>query len=406
MAENMTGQTESITQLGKAQKGSPRYKRIKWTIFLAGISVFAQLYDFQALLGAVSEEFSITPSQSSYLVSSSTFGMAFGLLVFAFIADNFNRKNIMVFSLLSATIMTLMTPLIMNFEMLVVLNFLKGVFVSGVSAVTLAYLSEEVDKSSLGIAISFYLAGNTFGGMFGRVMTALLEGWFNWQIAVLFIGVLGLVSAFVFIRLFPHSQFFKPERIPVKTKLSRMGKMLSNLNLLGVYIIAFCIMGSFVSVYNYLGFQLKAPPYNLPHYLIAAIFLMYAFGIVGNIVAGSLSDKYSSKIIIRLALLTFVLGLALMFSSNLILLLVGLIIFTIAFFSAHTVAGRLVTELTVTEKSMATSLYWLFYYVGSSLIGTSTGVFVNNNEWTSFFGVLLGLGILSFFICLYSTRKL
>lgn len=87
-----------------------------------------------------------------------------------------------------------------------------------------------------------------------------------------------------------------------------MWKMLSYLNLLGVYIIAFCIMGTFVSVYNYLGFELKAPLYNLPHYLIAAIFLMYAFGIVGNIVAGSLSDKYSSKTIIRLALLAFCIG--------------------------------------------------------------------------------------------------
>lgn len=406
MTENIPSPTKSTSKPEKAQKGTSRYKRIKWAIFLAGISVFAQLYDFQALLGAVSDEFSITPSQSSYLVSSSTLGMAFGLLIFAFIADNFNRKNIMVFSLLSSTVLTLMTPLILNFEILVGLNFLKGVFVSGVSAVTLAYLSEEVDKSSLGIAISFYLAGNTFGGMFGRVTTALLEGWFNWKIAVLFIGVLGLVSAFIFIRLFPHSRFFEPERIPIKTKLSRMGKMLSNLNLLGVYIIAFCIMGTFVSVYNYLGFELKAPPYNLPHYLIAAIFLMYAFGIVGNIVAGSLSDKYSSKLIIRIALLAFILGIALMFSSSLFLLLLGLTIFTIAFFSAHTVLGRLVTELTETGKSMATSLYWLFYYIGSSLIGTSTGIFVNNGAWTSFFGVLLGLGILSFFVCLYSTRKL
>ncbi|MDQ7918301.1 MFS transporter [Mesonia sp. MT50] len=406
MIKNVASSTEAISEPRKAQKGTARYNRIKWAIFLAGISVFAQLYDFQALLGSVSDEFGKTPSQSSYLVSASTFGMAFGLLIFAFIADNFNRKNIMVFSLLSSTALTLMTPLIMNFEVLVGLNFLKGAFVSGVSAVTLAYLSEEVDKSSLGTAISFYLAGNTFGGMFGRVTTALLEGWFNWKISVLFIGVLGLVSALFFIRVFPHSRFFEPVRIPVKIKLSRMGKMLTNLNLLGIYIIAFCIMGSFVSVYNYLGFELKAPPYNLPHYLIAAIFLMYAFGIIGNLVAGSLSDKYSSKRIIRLALLAFILGIALMFSSNLILLLLGLTIFTIAFFSAHTVAGRLVTELTEKGKSMATSLYWLFYYVGSSLIGTSTGVFVNNGAWTSFFGVLLGLGVLSYFICLYSTCKL
>lgn len=390
----------------KAEKGSSRYNRISWTIFLSGVSVFAQLYDFQSILSPVAHYFDKSPAQSSYMVSSGTLGMAVGLFIFAFMADNFDRKHVMVFSLLSSSLITLITPLIPNFDFLIVLNFLKGVFISGVSAVTLAYLSEEISKKSLGLAISFYLAGNTFGGMSGRVFAALFEGWFNWKIAILFIGILGLIAAFIFIKLFPKSRFFKPERIPASTKLSRMAGMFSNTNLLGIYFTAFCMMGSFVSVYNYLGFQLEAEPYNLPHYLIAAIFLMYAFGIVGNMVAGSLSDKYSSKRIIRIALLLFILGIGLLFSKPLFLILLGLTIFTLAFFSGHTIAGRLVTVLTTRGKSMATSLYWLFYYVGSSLIGTSSGVFVNHGVWNAFFLALLVLGVFSFFAVLYSTRKL
>lgn len=379
---------------------------MKWAVFLAGISVFAQLYDFQALLGNVTEDFQVSPAKSSFTVSGATFGMALGLLIYAFIADRFSRKRIMTFSLLMTAVITLLTPLVYSFEILLILNLLKGVCVSGVSAVTLAYLSEEVSGESLGVTISFYLAGNTFGGMFGRVVTALFGGWYDWRIAVWVIGGLGLILTLGFIKLFPDSRFFTPEKEAAKTKFTRMKSMLTNSKLMGIYLLAFCLMGGFVSVYNYLGFKLEAAPYYLPHYLIAAIFLMYAFGIMGNMVAGSLSDRYSSKKIIRIALILFVIGVFLMFFSPLVSILLGLTLLTISFFSAHTIAGRLVTEFTPEGKTMATSLYWLFYYIGSSVIGTSTGVFVNNEYWSYFFGALLILGVISLFAGFYSTRKM
>jgi YNFM family putative membrane transporter len=122
--------------------------------------------------------------------------------------------------------------------------------------------------------------------------------------------------------------------------------------------------------------------------------------------AGYLSDRYSTKKIFRLTLILLLLGLGGMLFSSLSLILIGLILFTLTFFLIHTLAGRLVTELTGEGKSMATSLYWLFYYVGSSVIGTSSGVFVNGGEWNYFIVTLLILGFISLLAGLYSTRKL
>lgn len=394
-----------FSEAEKAVKGSVRYKRIKWGIFLIGVSVFAQLYNYQPLLSEITQFFAVTPAESSYLVSASTFGMAIGLLLFAFIADRYPRKDIMLFSLVTSTLLTLLSVFVYDFALLININFLKGICISGVSAVTLAYLAEEIDSKSIGTAISFYLAGNTFGGMFGRIIAALVSGWFNWQIAVLTIGLLAFSIAIVFYYLFPESQFFQPQKVKFNKKMRQMQSIFRNKKILAMYVVGICLMGTFVSIYNYLGFKLEAPPYSLPHYIIALIFLMYAFGIVGNLVAGRLSDRYAAKNILLLALGLLLVGLGLMYIANLAVILLGLTIFTVAFFSGHTIASRVVTQLGGKAKSSATALYWFFYYMGSTLIGSSTGFFINNDNWGGFFITLVILASLALLSTYATTRS-
>ena len=401
---NTTTYTEEIVHI-RAVKGTTTYKKIKWSIFLVGVSVFAQLYNFQPILSEITQYFKVTPSESSYLVSASTLGMAIGLLLFAFIADSYPRKDIMLFSLVTSTMLTLLSVWASDFSILVNINFIKGICISGVSAVTLAYLAEEIDPKYIGTAISFYLAGNTFGGMFGRIVAALVSGWLGWQAAVFTIGILAVVIAIAFYILFPESKFFTPKKLKIKHKLRQMKSIFRNYKILAMYLVAICLMGAFVSVYNFLGFKLESAPYNLPHYLIAMIFLMYAFGIFGNMVAGSLSDRYSPRKILLIALGLMLLGVMGMYMDNLIIILLGLTFFTISFFSGHTIASRVVTILGKDAKSSATALYWFFYYIGSSIIGSSTGVFVNKGNWNGFFYTLMIMTIVAFLATYLSTRQ-
>ncbi|MDA4697104.1 MFS transporter, partial [Enterobacter hormaechei] len=85
---------------------------IKLCIFLSGLSVFAQLYLFQPLLPMVATHFNRSVGDSSLLVSSATIGMALGLFFFAFKADQFSRKKLMVFSLVSSAVLTIISAYI------------------------------------------------------------------------------------------------------------------------------------------------------------------------------------------------------------------------------------------------------------------------------------------------------
>ncbi len=391
----------ALEQIPKAEKNTKNFLRIKLGIFLSGLSVFAQLYLFQPLLPELCRYYDITPEHSSLAVSAGTVGMAIGLFIFAFWADRIQRKKLMVISIILASILTISSSFAPNFEFLILLNLLKGVALSGVTAVALAYLSEEVSIGILGTAIGIYLSGNTIGGMSGRVITLLISGFSDWQTAVLGVGFLCLILGLTFSFIFPNSKHFYPQKLPLNEKLNMMKIFVKDRYLQGVFFIGFSVMGIFVSVYNYLSFRLEADPFSLPHSIIASVFLLYIVGVAGSMKAGKWSDKYSSKQIIWRIIVITIIGLLLMLFSNIYVLIIGLVGVTFGFFASHTLASRMVSQRAPVSKSTATCLYWLFYYLGSSFAGSMSGKMLSHFGWSGFIVSLVILAIVTLLIAVW-----
>lgn len=382
----------------KANKDSKHFKYIKLCIFLSGLSVFAQLYLFQPLLPMVADHFNTSIGDSSLLVSASTVGMALGLFFFAFKADGYSRKKLMIFSLVASAVLTMSSSFLNYLPLLVAIGIFKGFIISGVSAVAIAYLTEEVDMSIVGLAISLYLSGNIIGGMSGRMLSTIVAGEFGWRNAVLSIGVESLILGLIFWKFFPESQFFKPQSIDFSAKLKQMKGFITDPYILRLYFIAALVMGIFVSVYNYLSFRLEAAPFSLNHFYIAFIFLMYTVGVFGTMITNRLSKKHEQNHILQGFILFMLLGVSLLFSGNLYIVILGLGLLTLAFFGAHTMASKMVALHAKEGKSSATSIYWLFYYCGSSILGSSTGYLLHGTSWNVFiifllFGVLISLSL-------------
>ena len=388
----------------KAAPGSPRLKRIRNCIFLSGLSVFAQLYLFQPVLSNLCRDFSISPAMSSLAVSFSTIGMATGLFIWAFKADTLKREKLMAFSLIASALITLLTALAWNFPIILALSLLKGIALSGVSAVALAYLNEEVSPAVIGVAISLYLSGNTIGGMSGRVCGALIAGWSNWHFSALFIGLTALIIGIVFAKRFPASLHFHPQHTPFKIKLRRMGSFLTRFSFLGLFLTAALILGAFVSIYNYISFILESPVFNLPHYIVAMVFLMYITGVAGSMCIGKLSDRYDAALLLKLSLLVMLCGILLLLIMKLWAMIAGLGLMTFAFSGANAMSSRLVSIRAHRAKSSATCLYWLFYYIGSSLIGSSSGTILSTHGWNVFVIAIAGIVLLALVLSTIATR--
>lgn len=380
-----------------------RFRIIRNCMLISGLSVFAQLYLFQPMLSELQASFGVSLATGSLAVSASTIGMATGLFLFAFKADTFKRERLMSLSLILSALLTITSAFMSHFVLLLLLNFLKGIALSGVSAVALAYLSDEIEPGKIGLAISLYLSGNTIGGMTGRVAGSLLAGWGGWQQAVWVIGITSLLLGFLFYWKIPASSQVSQNSISIREKLQQMRDLLSKRLFIGMYLIAALAMGVFVSVYNYISIQLESPRYGLPHQMIAMIFVMYLTGVAGSIIVGKLSDKYRPERLLRYSLILLGAGLSMLLIPRLWALIAGLGILTFAFFSTHTIASRIVSVNASRSKSSATSIYWLSYYAGSSIIGSLTGIILTRFGWDTFVEILLMLTTLSYLISSLAT---
>lgn len=355
------------------------------------------------MLSELQASFGVSLATGSLAVSASTIGMATGLFLFAFKADTFKRERLMSLSLILSALLTITSAFMSHFVLLLLLNFLKGIALSGVSAVALAYLSDEIEPGKIGLAISLYLSGNTIGGMTGRVAGSLLAGWGGWQQAVWVIGITSLLLGFLFYWKIPTSSQVSQNSISIREKLQQMRDLLSKRLFIGMYLIAALAMGVFVSVYNYISIQLESPRYGLPHQMIAMIFVMYLTGVAGSIIVGKLSDKYRPERLLRYSLILLGAGLSMLLIPRLWALIAGLGVLTFAFFSTHTIASRIVSVNASRSKSSATSIYWLSYYAGSSIIGSLTGIILTLFGWDTFVEILLMLTTLSYLISSLAT---
>ncbi|MBO9183171.1 MFS transporter [Rhizobium sp. L80/93] len=364
-------------------RGTPKYKRASLALFLSGFSTFSLLYCVQPLMPVFANDFGVTPAASSLSLSLSTGFLAFAIFIAAAISEGVGRRSLMFASLLGAALCTLGCALAPNWQTLLVIRALEGFLLGGVPAVAMAYLAEEIDPRGLGASMGLYIAGNAFGGMAGRVVTGMIAENFSWRPALATVGMLGLAAAVGFLLLLPASRNFTPRKgFNAAFHMSAWLGHLRNPALPCLFAIGFLIMGSFVTVYNYAGFRLVAAPFNLNQTELGLIFTAYLFGIAASWAAGLLGDRFGHFRVMPVGILIAAIGGLVTLSSSLPLIIFGIVMVTIGFFGAHSVASALVGRLARDTKGHASSLYLLSYYFGSSIAGSLGGYFWLADGWS------------------------
>ena len=81
---------------GKIEAGTPAFRRVTVAAFSCGFSIFAILYCPQPVLPLLTQEFGITPAQSSLTVSLPCITMAVAMLFVSSLSDVLGRKPLMM----------------------------------------------------------------------------------------------------------------------------------------------------------------------------------------------------------------------------------------------------------------------------------------------------------------------
>ena len=372
----MTAATE-----GNVRVGTTAFRRINVALFCAGFVTFVTLYDVQPLLPLFAEEFKISPAMASLPLSCSTIALALGMLIAGTVSETLGRRQVMTVALFLTSLLAMATFFSHSFASLLAVRLLQGLVLAGVPSVAMAYLGEEMDAQAIGHAMGLYISGNAVGGMSGRIGSALLCSYVPWHSAIALVGLFSLLLSILFLKCLPPSTNFHHRPFKLRYLFTSLYQHLHDPGLLCLYGLAFLSMGGFISLYNYIGFRLLAAPYNLSHYQVSLIFLVYLLGSFSSGVVGSLIHRFGRPLMIRTALATMLAGTLITLVGSLPLIVAGVGVFTCGFFSAHAIASSWVGRRALTAKAQASSLYLFAYYLGSSISGTAGGLFWQHYGW-------------------------
>ncbi|WP_238349451.1 MFS transporter [Pseudomonas sp. SWRI179] len=373
------------------------FMRTVLALFCGGFATFALLYCVQPMMPLLSKEFSINAAQSSLVLSVATGLLAIGLLITGPISDRIGRKSVMVTALFAASLCTIASAMMPTWDGVLLLRALVGLSLSGLAAVAMTYLSEEIHPKHIGLAMGLYIAGNAIGGMCGRLIAGVLIDFVSWHTAMLVVGGLALIAAAVFWRILPESRNFRPRSLHPRSLLDGFTLHFRDAGLPLLFLEAFVLMGAFVTLFNYIGYRLLAEPYHLDQAFVGLLSVVYLSGIYSSAKVGALADKLGRRKMLWATIALMLAGLLLTMATPLWLVILGMLVFTFGFFGAHSVASSWIGRRALKAKGQASSLYLFSYYAGSSVAGTAGGVAWHLGGWNGI-GLFIG-GLLVIALC-------
>ncbi|ULM96814.1 MFS transporter [Peribacillus frigoritolerans] len=369
------------------------FRKTILALFLGSFVTFADLYSTQPVIPVFAKQFGVSPAIASLTLSFATGTLALCLLLVSFFSENIDRKKIMGTALTLSALLSICVSFIQDdLYILIAIRAIQGAVLAGFPAIAMAYINEEFHPKSLGYVMGIYVSGSSIGGLAGRLIVGVLTDHFSWNIAIGSLGALSLIISLAFWWMLPPSQHAVRLRVSLSRIKTSLINNLRNNRLVLLFGMAFLLMGSFVTVYNFVGIPLMGPPYHLSQTLIGFIFIIYLVGTFSSTWMGKLADQYGRSVVLLIGIAIMLMGALLTLLDPLLLKIMGLALFTFGFFGAHSIASSWVGSLAdKSEKAQASALYLLFYYAGSSIVGASGGLFLMKFGWG---GVISAVSIL------------
>lgn len=360
--------------------GQPGYRRAVLALFATGLASFNAIYCTQALMPALSEYFGATPAMSAWTVSAATGMLAFAILPASILSERFGRGRVIIISTLLAVTTGILLPFAPSIEWLIVGRGLQGLAIAGVPATAMAWLADEINGLDLPRAMGQYIAGTTLGGLLSRLIPAGVLEFSDWRWGLAANMIFAGACAIIAVILLPNQKRFTPKKLTVRGEFRAVGRHLRTPALLGLFSIAFLLMGAFVSLYDYLGYQL-IEAFDFSPGLAGSVFLLYLVGTVTSGWAGGAATRHGRAKILISGIAACMVALPLIAVPTIATTIMGTALFTGGFFIAHSISSSWVGAMAKQDRAEATGTYLTAYYLGSSLLGVVSGLFLHDFGW-------------------------
>lgn len=370
---------------------------------LAGMCTFLGVYCTQPLLPLLQHIFRASELQVSFTVSATIFATALTAPIIGMVAERRGRKKVIVPSLFLLVIPTALAATSTSLRALIFWRFAQGIFVPGVIAVMLAYISEEWAGRGVAHAMSSYVAGTVLGGFLGRFISGVVATRWSWRASFLVLAGVNLIGAVVVRAWLPLAKnFVRAEDL--RQVISHAKDHLRNPRLLANFGMGGTVLFALVGCFTYASFYLAAAPFRLNAAELGSIFFVYLLGVVVTPQSGRFMDRFGFRSTAVLFCCMMITGLLLTLLKSLPAVITGLAIFSSGVFIAQAAATVQTGAIARRARSSAAGLYVTFYYLGGSLGATITGWFWRWAGWPGCVALLAAISLFSFVLARLSSR--
>lgn len=357
-------------------------------LFIAGFTTFVNLYVTQPLLPEFRQIFHASELWVSLTITAPVLAVALTAPILGLMADSVGRKRVIIAALLGLGIPTALVATSSSLFQLVVWRFLQGLFIPGIIAVAIAYVSEESPRQSVGSTMAIYVTGTVVGGFAGRFITGVGMHYWGWRVGFIALGVITFIGALATWRLLPRSTRFVRQR-GGGMSLKPLFMHLRNSELLATYAVGFNVLFCLVGAFTYVNFYLADKPFYLGPAALGMIFAVYLVGAVITPIAGRILDAVGY----RRALV----GAAGMIAGGMLLTLIhwvpsviaGLTLASSGVFICQSAASSNVGKAAKEARSSAAGLYVALYYLGGCAGSVFPGFFWGQAGWTGCVGIIV-----------------
>ena len=355
------------------------------------VAAFCALYAPQPILPRLAEDFGVSPSDASLLISATLIPLGLAPVFYGYLIEAVPARLLLLGAIALLIIGQLMFASTDHYGVLLASRLLQGLAFPAAFTAIMTYCSSTATTDSVRRIIGYYVAATILGGFAGRLISGFIASAFSWRETFVLLALM-LGVAFVLILRLPNDTRIDFARLDRRA----IGQVLRHRPSRYGLLVIFCVFFIFASLLNALPFHLRESAPALSDFVISLVYAGYIMGVIVALRVAWISQRLGGDLnVIQTGIAVFALGTALFALPGTLTAIAVMFVFATGMFMVHSTLSGFLNHLASERKGVVNGLYISFYYAGGAIGSWLPTIIYSRFGWPTFLAALIGVCLLA-----------